>query len=96
MPENKSVMIYGKTYQVKSESEVDPEGLASFVDSKMSELAKVNVTQSTQDLAVLTALNLAGELEQEKEAAKVERGAIQRKMEALVRMLSEELKSIRS
>ena len=98
MAENISVRIYGRIYQLKSGESgggVNPEELASMVDGKMSELAKAKSTQSTQDLAILTALNLAGELEQEKEATKAQEEAIRRKMEDLILSLSQELEYIR-
>ena len=94
MADNISVRIYGRIYQLKSGGGVNPEELALMVDGKMSELAKAKSTQSTQDLAILTALNLAGELEQEKEATKAQEQAISRKMEDLILSLSQELECI--
>ena len=91
MAENISVRIYGKTYQLRTDDGIEPEKLAALVDKKMSELARGNSTKTTQDLAVLTALNLAGELEREKESGTTERESVRKRMEDLIFKLSQEL-----
>ena len=93
MAENISVRIYGKTYQLKTDDEVEPEKLAELVDKKMSELAEGKSTKTTQDLAVLTALNLAGELEREKKSGTIARESVRKRMEDLIFKLSQELQS---
>ncbi len=57
------IKVYGKTYTVKTDPDVDLEEVADYVDSKMQELSEAGKGRiSTADLAVLTALNLAQEL----------------------------------
>lgn len=63
MSESIKINIYGRKYNVKSDSfSVDPQEVASLVDSKMRELSGVGAITSTTDLAILTALNIAQEL----------------------------------
>lgn len=62
MASGKKIQIYGKTYSLKSSSEVDADEVAGYVDSKMKELANASSKTSTLDLAILAALNIAQEL----------------------------------
>ena len=92
MPGITPVNIYGKTYNLKSgTTNVDPEQLAAFVDSKMHELSTAKTTHSTTDLAVLAALNIAGELMEIQGKYQAETDAVQKKAESLIRKLTHEL-----
>ncbi len=63
MATSKAVKIYGRTYNIKSDSSsVSATDVAAYVDSKMTELSGARGRTSTMDLAVLTALNIAQEL----------------------------------
>ncbi len=63
MSESIKINIYGRKYNVKSDSfSVDPHEVASLVDSKMLELSETGAIKSTADLAILSALNIAQEL----------------------------------
>ena len=96
MTGNTPVDIHGKTYYLKSgATQVDPEELAAFVDSKMHELSKAKATHSTTDLAVLAALNIAGELMEIQGKYQTETGAIQQKAKNLVQRLAYELEDIK-
>ena len=63
MASSKKIQIYGKTYSLKSSSsEVCAEDAASYLDSKMKDLANALSKTSTLDLAILAALNICQEL----------------------------------
>jgi cell division protein ZapA (FtsZ GTPase activity inhibitor) len=70
MSESIKLNIYGRSYNVKRDAfSVDPEKVASLVNSKMQELSGAGGINSTSDLAILTALNIAHEfLENEQKA----------------------------
>lgn len=57
-----AVEIYGQTYKVLAEEDIDYQGLARFVDTKMREIEKVTGTREQAKLAILAALNIADEL----------------------------------
>jgi cell division protein ZapA (FtsZ GTPase activity inhibitor) len=63
MAESVPVKIYGRTYNIRSDSfSVAPQEVAAYVDGKMSELSGARGKTSTMDLAVLVGLNIAHEL----------------------------------
>ena len=95
MANSKKTQIYGKTYSLKSSlSQVDAEDVATYVDSRMKELANASSKTSTLDLAILAALNIAQELLELKnqDGAKDEVG--EKKIRQLVAALDKELQSI--
>ena len=95
MTEKTAVNIHGKTYHLKSGNvNVDPEQLADYVDSKMQELAKTKTAHFTTDLAVLTALNIAGELMTTQKKYRTETEAFQVKVGSLIKTLAKEIESI--
>ncbi len=68
------VVIFGEEYTVRGSD--DPEyifSVASFLDKRMNEIASKNKSMPPTRVAVLTALNLAGELfdEQKKNAENI-------------------------
>ncbi len=70
MSESVKLNIYGRNYNVKRDAfSVDPEEVAALVNSKMQELSAAGGINSTSDLAILAALNIAHEfLESERKA----------------------------
>ena len=104
MTDKSQITIYGKTYNIKTDlSKINPQDLADYVDEKMHELSSGKTKPSTIDLAILTALNIAGELFKIKEATKQEitqKKSSQReedqKARHLVQMVEKELGQIKS
>ncbi|MFQ5483628.1 MAG: cell division protein ZapA [Nitrospinaceae bacterium] len=69
MSNRTQIEVYGKTYHIKSaDGPIPAQELAQCVDAKMRELENATNRASTLDLAVLTALNLAQELFEAREA----------------------------
>ena len=104
MADKNQITVYGKTYNIKADlSGVNPQDLADYVDAKMHELSGSKTKPSTIDLAILTALNIAGELFEINETAKQEmaqkksgRKEEDQKARHLVQMVEKELSQIKS
>ena len=104
MTDKSQITVYGKTYNIKTDlSRINPQDLADYVDEKMHELSSGKTKPSTIDLAILTALNIAGELFEIKEAAKQEmtqkkssQKEEDQKARHLVQMVEKELSQIKS
>jgi cell division protein ZapA len=104
MADKNQITVYGKTYNIKADlSGVNPQDLADYVDAKMHELSGSKTKPSTIDLAILTALNIAGELLEIKQATKEEltqkksnRKEEEQKARHLVQMVEKELGQIKS
>jgi cell division protein ZapA len=104
MTEKTQITVYGKTYNIKTDlSKVNPQDLADYVDEKMHELSRGKTKPSTIDLAILTALNIAGELFEVKESTKQEvtqkkssQKEEDQKARHLVQMVEKELGQIKS
>jgi cell division protein ZapA len=104
MTDKNQITVYGKTYNIKADlSGINPQDLANYVDEKMHALSSGNTKPSTIDLAILTALNIAGELFEAKEVVKQEMmqkksGQKEEKQKArhLVQMVEKELSQIKS
>ncbi len=104
MTEKSQITVYGKTYKVKTDlSLVDPQDLADYVNDKMHELSSGATKPATIDLAILTALNIAGELFELKEVVKSESAQkksgqkeVDQRTRQLVQMVEKELSAIQS
>ena len=97
MIENTPVTINGKTYYLKSgPSHVESKQIAAYVDSRMQELSRAKAAYSTFDLAILTALNIAGELIELQGKYQADKEALEQKAEYLVQKLILELESIKN
>ena len=104
MNDTSQITVYGKTYKIKTDlSGVNPQDLADYVDEKMHELSGGKTKPSMIDLAILTALNIAGELFEIKETAKQEKSQKKssekeedQKARHLVQMVEKELSQIKS
>jgi cell division protein ZapA len=95
MTSSKKIQIYGKTYNLKSSSsQVDAEEVATYVDSRMKELANAPGKTSTLDLAILTALNIAQELMELKNQVGAKDEVEGEKLRQLVEALDEELQHV--
>lgn len=89
MPANTEIRILGKTYSVRSE--LDPTftvETADLVNSKMRELSGKARTLPTEKIAVLTAMNLAGELLRIKRHQDGLKQSLKSKTERLLKLLS--------
>jgi len=104
MADKNQITVYGKTYNIKADlSGVDPQDLADYVNEKMHALSSGKMKPSTIDLAILTALNIAGELFELKETIKQEmtqkksgQKEEEQKARHLVQMVEKELSQIKS
>jgi len=93
MTQDIRVEIYGQTYSIRTG--LDPayiQALAETVDARMNVLSHQTGTIDTRRLAVLTALNLADEVEQLRRAAETGRDALPedavRRLEESTRLLA--------
>ena len=86
MASSKKIQIYGKTYNLKSSSS-ELDAVASYVDSRMKDLASSLSKTSTLDLAVLTALNIAQELMELKNQTEAKEEVAEEKLTQLVEVL---------
>ncbi len=99
MSEKNQITVYGKTYKIKTDLDsVNPQDLADYVNDKMHELSSGKTKPSKIDLAILTALNIAGELfeinttaKQEMTLKKSDQKEADQKVRHLVQMVEEEL-----
>jgi len=104
MTDKSQITVYGKTYNIKADlSGINPQDLADYVNEKMRELSSGKMKPSTIDLAILTALNITGELFEAKEIVKQEmtqkksgRREEEQKASHLVQMVEKELSQIKS
>ena len=89
---NTEVKILGKTYSVRSE--FDPTftmETAEFVNSKMRELMGKAGTLPTEKIAVLTAMNLAGEFLRLKKHQDGLQNVLREKAKKLVKLIDSHL-----
>ena len=104
MTDKSQITVYGKTYNIKTDlSKVNPQDLADYVNEKMHELSRSKTKPSMIDLAILTALNITGELFEVKETVKQEvtqkessQKEENQKARHLVQMVEKELGQIKS
>jgi len=97
MSESVKLNIYGRHYSVKRGAfSVDPEKVASMVNSKMQELSGAGGINSTSDLAILTALNIAHELLENKQKVGENNQIEEDRIDALIQTLEKEVESLKS
>ena len=95
MASSKKIQIYGKTYSLKSSSsEVCAEDAASYLDSKMKDLANILSKTSTLDLAILAALNIVQEMLELKSHIEAKDRAQDAKIQQLIVALDKDLQGI--
>jgi cell division protein ZapA len=86
------VEINGSEYRIRGDA--DPEQIreiAHYVDSKMKEVASETSLGSSLKVAILAALNIAGELFQEREDRNTLLAIVEEKAEELSQTLESEL-----
>jgi cell division protein ZapA len=96
-PENSTmnsvkVEIHGAEYRIRGDA--DPEHIqeiAHYVDSKMREVSKETSLGSTLKVAILAALNIAGELFRERDDRNKLLAQVEERAEELARSLDAEL-----
>jgi cell division protein ZapA len=82
------IKVFGQTYTVKSEAEENHiQAVAQYVNEKMDEVLKKTRSVSTLNVAILTALNIADDLLQERR----ERMALIREVETKSKDLAEKI-----
>ncbi len=91
------VKIYGRTYNLRSDSfAVPPSEVAAYVDGKMSELSGSRGKTSTMDLAVLAGLNIAHELLDMKKEGVSAMGEVEQRIESLSAVIEKKLENIKA
>ncbi len=94
MSESVEIKIQGKKYTVKSDSfSVDPNEVASLVDTKMQELSGVRGISSSADLAILAALNIAQEFLELKRQAEEAGQESETRLDSLIQILEKEVEN---
>ncbi len=86
------VEIYGSEYRIRGDA--DPESIqeiAHYVDSKMGEVSEATSVNSALKVAILAALNIAGELFREREDRNRLLAKVHERAEELTRSLDSEL-----
>jgi len=87
--ESVTVRIYGEQYTVKSSD--DPEyiqNVARLVDEKMREIASGGKVVATSKIAILAALNIAGDLFQAKKELDAGNGDAEKRVDNVISRLS--------
>ena len=85
---NTEVMILGKTYNIRSE--FDPGFMsetADLVNGRMEDLMRKAGSVPTEKIAILTAMNLAGELLQLKKQDQTTRENLRKKARKLLQLI---------
>ncbi|MEZ4704519.1 MAG: cell division protein ZapA [Bdellovibrionota bacterium] len=91
------VKILGKTYQVKSQYDPEFTGeTANLVNMKMGELMGKAHAISTEKIAILTAMNIAGDLLRYKQNEIKRRKLLQERIDQLIRIIEEKEKQLSS
>lgn len=89
-----AVTIAGQRYTIKSDADAAyVQALASRVDARIREVQRGAKSQSLQAVAVLTALQLADELERERQRRSNLRRRVREKSRALRAFLDREVKA---
>ena len=89
------VKIFGKFYSIKDDTtEVDPQRLADYVDSKMREISQAQKAQSPMDLAILAALNITQELIQVKNQLESKNNQQKERTLQIIEMLDKAIENI--
>jgi cell division protein ZapA len=85
------VVIAGQRYTLRSEADEDTvRDIAAFVDKRMKEIQRQTRTADSQALAILTALQIAEDLFEERDATADLKKRIRDKSESLLRYLERE------
>ena len=92
LTEKVRVKIYGKEYEIDTGglTPLEVNRIASYVDEKMHEIAEKLCIVDTQKIAVLAALNIALELNQQQENVQASKES--KKIKDLIKTLDDALK----
>ena len=94
MKKKVEVALFGKRFTVRSEKdEAYVHSLSNYVTRKFEELRRQARTISSQDLALLVALNIADELFEAEERAAQTRGEVRERSERLLQQIDAALAS---
>lgn len=86
------VEIYGSEYRIRGDADPDYiQEIAHYVDSKMSEVSEETSLASSLKVAILAALNIAGELFRERDDRNRLLAQVQERTEELSQALDGEL-----
>jgi len=97
MPESIKLNIYGRNYSVKKDAfSVDPQEVASLVNCKMQELSGAGGINSTSDLAILAALNIAHEFLENKEKAGENKQIDKNRIDTLIQTLEKGVENLKT
>ncbi|MCK5521452.1 MAG: cell division protein ZapA [Candidatus Marinimicrobia bacterium] len=90
-----TVNIYGEDYNIRGKAEsAFIEKVADYVDNKMQEIgANIASTSATHRIAILAAMNIAGELFQTLDEKKIILNTVNEKSEKLITAIEESLDS---
>lgn len=87
-----TVQIFGREYKIRGEADENYiQDVAQYVDGKMKELAANSSLPSPDRLAVLTALNIADELFQERNKSSRTQVSVEQRAEELIALLDQSL-----
>lgn len=85
-----TVTIFGRDYKIKGIADENYIlEMAKFVDAKMRELSDTAQLPSTERIAILTALNIADELFQEKQKTSEAFSSVEERADQLMTLLDE-------
>lgn len=86
------VVIFGEEYTVRSSDDTEYVlNVAEYVDKKMREIAAKNNSMSPNKIAILTALNLAGELFDLKRKSGEDLSEVDSRAKNIIEMLDKKL-----
>jgi cell division protein ZapA len=87
-----TVQIFGREYKIKGHADKGYiERMAKYVDGKMKELATNSSLPSIDKLAILTALNIADELFQERTKSSKTKSSVEEKADQMISVIEESL-----
>ena len=90
-PESVRVVIFGSEYSLKADVDVETtRQIARYVNSKMAEIHENTASRDNVKIAVLSALNIAGELfelKEKQEKGAQETGTIQTRLSSISQKL---------
>ena len=91
-PVSTEIRVMGKTFAVRSEFDQQfMTETANLVNAKMNELVQKAGSVSVEKVAILTAMNLAGELLQERKNSVNVRDSVRRKARKLLELIDSNL-----
>ncbi len=97
MTESIKLNIHGRNYSVKKAAfSVDPEKVAALVNAKMQELSGAGGINSTSDLAILAALNIAHEYLEDRQKAGENNDKDDNRIDAMIQTLEKGVEDLKN